>query len=56
VESLKFFNGEIPLACEKCPLFIFPSHCGIKKLAAKNAELAKVACYGAFMRFLFSED
>ena len=56
VESLKFFNGEMPLDCDKCPMMFFQSHCGIKNLSYKNAALAKVACYGAFMRFLFSED
>jgi hypothetical protein len=58
IKNTIFSNEEIPFECEECPA----RH--ICKIRNKTVELFKcfgrqtveTACYGAFMRFLFSEE
>jgi hypothetical protein len=64
MESLTFIKGEADFFnCDKCPITCFTSACAIKVCCKFNGKdvfekraVAQAACYGAFMRFLFSED
>jgi hypothetical protein len=54
-ESLTFIKGETDFCdCDKCRITCFPSTCAIHDVFIKKQGVAELACYGAFMRFLFS--
>jgi hypothetical protein len=57
VESLKFIKGK-PIDCCECPVIGRPNFCHVLSdmIEVFDSDAAELACYGAFMRFLFSED
>jgi hypothetical protein len=59
VESLTFIKGEVSLACECCPIknkYNFCAYMDMWKNLNTEDNRAAMGCYGAFMRFLFSEE
>jgi len=54
-ESLKFIKGEISIDCTECPVNnLFCS--AIDDInEAVGEDVMELICYGAFMKFLFSE-
>jgi len=57
LESSKFIKGEVPVDCDECPV---RGTCTFRIVVDDITELVDdeiidLACYGAFMRFLFSE-
>jgi hypothetical protein len=57
VESLTFIKGEMIFSgCDKCPIFSSRATCARRGVFTGKSEASEIACYGAFMRFLFSEE
>jgi hypothetical protein len=56
-ESLTFIKGK-PIDCGECPIKNKLNFCHVidDMIEIFDSEAAELACYGAFMRFLFSED
>jgi len=55
-ESLKFFKGEKYIDCAECPIKDKYSFCRERnKDDPIKYVITELACYGAFMKFLFSE-
>jgi len=57
-ESLTFIKGEMPIDCDECPV---KPNCAHRLFVGDISELVdddfiELACYGAFIKFLFSED
>jgi hypothetical protein len=57
VESLTFIKGK-PIDCTECPVKGRENFCTDFEDFAElfDRDTAELACYGAFMRFLFSEE
>jgi hypothetical protein len=58
VESLTFFKGEIPIFCDNCPIKNSLNFCRIVDDINDiiDNEMMRLACHGAFIRFLFSKE